>query len=131
MVISVMIDAPFKSLSFYSYALNNLPEGEYELRVAAVSIAQQGSFTNWHVFKVVGPTEEVPVGTITLGIFFVLTLVVGASISYYYKHRIITALRRRNDTVYLMNEIEPTDFHEVSIHHNDDRLSDIYEMENE
>lgn len=45
----------------------------------------------------------------------------------------MTILRSHNDTIVLMQDIEPTDFEEMSLHHKKsfDDLSDIMEFDDE
>lgn len=106
-----------------------MAEGDYEIRFSAVSLAQKSPFSDWHHFKIVYPVEEAPTGMIMLGISITVSLVVAVSISYYYKHKIMTILKRQNETVGLLTEMEPTDFHEVKLNHLNvfDRLANISE----
>lgn len=51
-------------------------------------------------------------------------------VSYYYKHKIVTMLKQDSDRLVLMKDIEPTDFHNISLRHKSfDTLSDIMEFD--
>jgi hypothetical protein len=94
----------------------------------AISLAGNGQFTDFHYFSIVIPLKEVSWNWIIIGISLVIIFVVSGSISYYYKHKIITILKRQGDSVVLMNDVQATDFYNVSLKHTScDRLSDIVE----
>lgn len=99
----------------------------------AVSLAGKGPFTDFHQFKIVKPEQPDSTGWIIFGAVFILILFCVMLVSYYYKHKIallIRLMRRQNDTIVLMKDIEPTDFHEISLHHKSfDQLSDIMEFD--
>jgi hypothetical protein len=98
--------------------------------VIATSLAGQGKYTDFHYFTIVEPEKVYPIGWILFGVLFIVFLIFGASISFYYKHKILTFVRSRNDRLFLMNEIEPTDFCEVSLRMRSlDRLSDSSEQD--
>lgn len=63
-----------------------------------------------------------------LAVVVVLLLACITTVSYYYKHKIMTLLKGHNDRIILLQDIEPTDFNEMSLHHKSfDNLSDIME----
>ena len=99
----------------------------------AVSLAGKGQFTEFHQFRIIKPEDPDLTGLIAFSAIFIFILVCAALASYYYKHKImflIRLLKRKNDTIVLMNEIEPTDFQEISLRHKSyDQLSDIMEFD--
>lgn len=96
----------------------------------AVSLAGNGQFSDLHYFSIVIPQKEFSWNWIIIGLSLLIIFVVSGSISYYYKHKIITILKRQGDSVILMNDVQPTDFHNVSLKHTScDRLSDILEYD--
>jgi hypothetical protein len=73
-------------------------------------------------------------GWVLLGAVLALLLICVTSVSYYYKHK-IALWKRQSDTIHLMDEIQPTDFSEISLCHESDdfeysrNLEDIMEFE--
>lgn len=118
-------------LNFFSrYYLNYLKPGTYEIRVMAVSLAGNGPFSDFHTFRIIKQENASFNGWIFVGIVIVIVIICIAAILYYCKHRILLMMRRQNDTIVLMQDIEPTDFHEMSLHHNtSNELSDIEEFD--
>lgn len=96
----------------------------------AVSLANNGQFSDFYYFSIIIPLEKISWNWIIIGISLVIIFVVSASISYYYKHKIITILKRQGDSIVLMNDVQQTDFYNVSLKHTScDRLSDIVESD--
>lgn len=96
----------------------------------AVSLAGKGRFTDFHEFRIVKPENRLSKGWILLGVVLALLLACVTTVSYYYKHKISTLLRGHSDRIILMQDMEPTDFQEISLHHKSfDKLSDILEFD--
>lgn len=96
----------------------------------AVSLAAYGQFSDFYYFSIVIPPKEHSWNLIIVVSCVIVMFVVSAGISYYYKHKIITLLKRQGDSQVLMNDVQPIDFHDVSLKHSScDRLSDIMEGE--
>lgn len=96
----------------------------------AVSLAGNGPYTDFHEFRIIKPDTSISRGWILLGAIVALLLVCIATVSFYYKHKILSLLRSHNDRIVLMQDMEPTDFNEISLHHHSfDKLSDIMEFD--
>lgn len=104
-------DHPFR------YSVDHLPAGNYSFRVLAVSLAGPGAFTDHHDFRIVEIDNSISRGWIILGVVAALLLASTATVAYYYKHKIATLLRRQDDNLVLLQDIQPTDFDELSRHH--------------
>lgn len=107
-------DHPFR------YSVDHLPAGNYAFRVLAVSLAGPGAFTDYHDFRIVEIDNSISRGWIILSVVAALLLACTATVSFYYKHKIATLLRRQDDNIVLLQDIQPTDFNELSRHHGND-----------
>lgn len=85
--------------------------------MSAVSLAGPGAFTGYHDFRIVEIDNSISRGWIILGVVAVLLLACIATVSYYFKHKIATLLRRQDDDIVLLQDIQPTDFNELSMYH--------------
>lgn len=121
-----------KPAIFFRFSIPKIEDGYYSFRVQTTSLAQYGAFTEWRDFKVSKQKNETQLGLILFITFLFLALIVGISASFYYKHNIICSLRNQNDTAFLINEMEPTDFNELSLNNNSfAQLSNITEQDEE
>lgn len=123
-------------MKFYicSYSVKDLLIGSYGFRVLAVSLAGEGKFSEFHKFQIViqnlKPEEPTSKGWIVFGVISALLLASITSFCYYYRHKIITGIRRQDDQTFSMKEIELTDFNRISmLHKSVDNLSDIMEYD--
>lgn len=114
-------------LSKHKYHLIGLSPGFYYIRAKAVSIAGQGSFTDWHQYELINSSEDTITSWVlsSLGLFMLFAIVVGYLV--YNRHKIF--ITDDSDRVMLlMNEMGPTDFHEISLRYdNEQEMSDITE----
>lgn len=117
------------SASVRRYTIDNLMAGTYTFRVMAVSLAGDGSFTDFHEFSIVD-SSGVSKGWYLLASIVVL-FVGTAVVLYYYKNKIkvIISERRQADTVELIQDIELTDFRDAPNTQSPDGLSDIAEFD--
>lgn len=101
----------------------------------AVSLAGNGQYTDFHQFKIIKPVQPDSTGWIIFSAIVLLILVSVMLVCYYFKHKVrllFRRVRRTEDTDILLQEIEPTDFHEISLNHDhsssSDNLSQIFEL---
>lgn len=120
--------------NFPRYSVDHLTIGSYVFRVRAVSLGGNGPFTDFHEFSIIKPVKTISKGWFLLGAVLSLLMVCVTSVSYYYKHKIVL-WKRQSDTIHLMDDIAPTDFHEISLRHESDddkflrSLEDIMEFD--
>jgi len=103
----------------------NLVPGDYIFRLRAVSLAQKGQFTDWHRFKVIDPNEKFSIGLIMYILSGLLTVIVIASVTLYYRHRIRMLLRRLDDSNMLMIEMEDMHLEDSPNNHNNSQFNQL------
>ena len=114
-------------LSKHNYHIIGLLPGFYYIRAKAVSIAGQGPFTDWHKYELINSSEDTITSWImtSFGLFMLFVTVVAYLV--YNRHKIFIA-DDADRVMLLMNEIGPTDFHEISLRYDrDQEMSDITE----
>ncbi|CAO1300695.1 unnamed protein product [Diamesa serratosioi] len=101
-------------LSKYVYHFVGMQAGFYHIRVKAVSIAGQGPFTDWHMYELINSSEDTITSWVMGSAALFLLFISVVTYLVYNRHKIFIA--DENDRVMLlMNEIGPTDFHEISL----------------
>ena len=100
----------------FRFFLDDLPVGNYEFRARAVSVAGNGPWMDYHEFFIIKPVNEVSKGWYLLAAVVATILICITTVSYYYRHKIMT-LKRQNDNVHLLDDIAPTNFEDVSLHY--------------
>ncbi|KAG5674462.1 hypothetical protein PVAND_004432 [Polypedilum vanderplanki] len=120
----------------YFYTFPYLNEGEYNIRVGAISAARRGPFTTWHSFKIIHPTENYPIGFILTAISFFFIITIGISLVYYYRYKIYLVIHRfrrePHDEAILLRDMETQNCNDEHILYNPiERLFDIQEEDDE
>lgn len=101
--------------------------GNYSFRVMANSLAGNGPYSDYHNFQIIDSKNndnEISWKSWIFGSLGVAILLIIIGFAYYYKHKIVTLLRRQDDSAVLMKDVD--DFVNVSSKHCD-TLSDIIE----
>lgn len=81
------------------------------------------------------PDKSISDGWYLLAAVLIVLVLCASIVSYYYKHKILLWRKSYNDRIHLMDEIEPTDFCEISLRHSSDEsarfksLEDIMEFD--
>ncbi|KAL7040010.1 hypothetical protein ACKWTF_000215 [Chironomus riparius] len=116
------------------YVEKGLLPGDYIFRIRAESLAQKGSFTDWHHYKVIDPNDKSSIGLIMSIISSLVTVISIGAIILYYRHRIRRILRHQEDNDILMNEMEVIHLDDLPVEHNNsqfDQLAVINEHDDE
>lgn len=115
-------------LSKHEYHVTGLSAGFYYIRAKAVSIAGQGSFTDWHQYELINSSQDTITEWVMTSLGLLMLFAVVVVYLVYNRHKIFIG-DESDRVILLMNEIGPTDFHEISLRYDDrdQEMSDITE----